>query len=74
MTKETFERLLSTVFVRTVTGGRHHGPGLHIEGITQEELSEIVTLAGEKLGAIPEGAKVNPEYLATERDWHIITP
>jgi len=57
MTKERFNELLSCATVRLST------LGLVVSGVTQEEMAELVTLAGERLGAWDDGRQVNPEYL-----------
>lgn len=75
MTNETFERLLSSVWVQDVAGYESYGSGVFIEGMKREELAELVTLAGHQLEAISKKAIVNPEWLALgpERNVHYVT-
>ena len=47
MTIERFKELLDTVTVRDVSDGR-----VLVERMTREELSELITLAGERLGEL----------------------
>jgi hypothetical protein len=63
MTKEILSKLIATVTVKDVAGGKKYGSGIFVQRMTREQLSEIITLAGQKLGEIPEGTIVNPEYL-----------
>lgn len=60
MTALHFRELLNRASVRLVHGRE---PGLFLQGITQEELSEIITIAGQALGEIRKDAKLNPEWL-----------
>lgn len=74
MTKDEFSRLLNTVSVQLVSPYQEHRGGIYLEGITQEELSKIVTIAGQSLGAIQPEVDVNPKWLelGPERNMHFI--
>lgn len=61
MTPERFQQLIDRCTVQDVYGSHH--PRILIRGMTREELTEIVTLAGQKLGGMPENAAINPEWL-----------
>lgn len=60
MTKEDFNRITNNATVRLVYG---KDAGLLVQGITQSELTELVTLAGQALGVILPEAVINPEWL-----------
>ena len=63
MTKEKFHSIVDSVQVRYVKG---ESCGLFLSGITHEELAEIITLAGAHIGAMPENAILNPDWICVE--------
>lgn len=79
MTREQFDTILSNATVRLVSASSKEREGLFVQGITQQELADIVTVAGHALGAIPANGVMNPKWLETGPDnpdagqWHIIT-
>jgi len=64
MTRERFSYLLNHVIVQLVAPSKRGPAGLFVQGLSQEELAEIVTLAGQRLGEVSEEARVNPEWIA----------
>lgn len=79
MTKEKFDTILSNATVRLVSAHANEREGLFVQGITQQEFADIVTIAGHALGAIPEYGVMNPKWLECGPDnpdsgqWHIIS-
>lgn len=68
MTQDEFNRVVNNATVRLVNRGKG---GLLVEGVTQVELAEIVSMAGEKLGVWKEGTRVNPEWLGLGQDKNV---
>lgn len=79
MTKEQFDTILSNATVRLVSAHGNEREGLFLQGITQQELADIVTVAGHAIGAIPADGGMNPKWLDCGPDnldagqWHFIS-
>lgn len=57
MTPTNYDRIVNAASVRIVDGG------LFVQGVTLDELAELLTIAGRSLGTVRGDASINPQWL-----------